>query len=97
MRSLFSIYRIRRAPTSLRELPELFLKAIVFGATFGALFVLLVSAVSNPHSLGELLKPRLMFGWAPLQGIVWTLCFSWRVDWGMDISDPGLMSIRKGS
>jgi hypothetical protein len=75
MRWLLSIFNLRREPPALRELPVLFLKAIVFGALYGPLFAIVVTGIFSPHSLIDVFHPRIIFGWAPLEGIVWVLCF----------------------
>ena len=75
MRWLLSIFRIRRELPPARELPILFLKAVVFGVIYGFLFALVGNAIFNPHSLPGLFKDGTLFFWAPIQGILWTLCF----------------------
>jgi sensor histidine kinase YesM len=35
----------------------------------------LTTAIFDPHSLRGVLHPSIVFGWAPLEGIVWTLSF----------------------
>jgi Histidine kinase len=98
MRWLLSIWRVRRPPPTLRELPILLLKAAIFGAITGPFLAIFFTAIFDPHSLPELFHPAFAFGppggpaWltdlhlmlarvplilglAPLEGIVWTLCF----------------------
>jgi hypothetical protein len=74
MRWLVSFWSIRREPPGLRELPLLFLKAIIFGALYGPVFAFCSIAVFDTGELKLLSAPVLLF-WAPLEGIVWTLCF----------------------
>jgi hypothetical protein len=74
MRWLLSIWRIRREPPKLRELPLLFLKAIIFGALYGPVFAVCSTAIFDIGKLKLLSVPFLLF-WAPFEGIVWTLCF----------------------
>jgi hypothetical protein len=75
MRWLLSIFKIRREPPPARELPILFLKAVIFGALYGFLFLLVGNAIFSPHSLPGLFKDGSLFFWGPIQGIVWVLCF----------------------
>jgi sensor histidine kinase YesM len=74
MRWLLSVWKIRRQPPPLRDLPEFFLKAVIFGALYGPVIAFLFTAVFYPHSLRTLPGPILFF-WAPLEGIVWSLPF----------------------
>jgi sensor histidine kinase YesM len=74
MRWLFSIWKIRREPPPLRELPVFFLKAIIFGGLYGPVLAVLFTAIFFPQSLKSLPGPILFF-WAPLEGIVWSLPF----------------------
>jgi signal transduction histidine kinase len=75
MRWLFSIWKLRREPPTPRELPGLLLRALVFGALYGPIFAIATTAIFDFRSLPAVLQPSVMFGWAPLEGIVWVLSF----------------------
>ncbi len=74
MRWVLSIFRIRREMPPLRELPEMFLKAIVFGIFYGPLLGILLTAIFDPSHL-RMFHGAVLFFWAPVQGIVWSLSF----------------------
>ena len=75
MRWLLSIFTIRREPPPLRELPVLLLKAVIFGLIYGPLFLISATAIFDSSSLGDVFHPQVIFGWAPLEGVVWVLSF----------------------
>ncbi|HTA42143.1 MAG TPA: histidine kinase [Bryobacteraceae bacterium] len=75
MRWLFSIWRIRREPPKLREVPVLLLKATILGAILGPLMAIFFVGLFDPHSLRNVLTPPILLVWAPEQGIVWALSF----------------------
>jgi hypothetical protein len=75
MRWLLSIFKIRREPLPLRELPVLLLKAVIFGLIYGPVFLITVTAIFDFSSLRDVLHPGIILGWAPLEGVVWALSF----------------------
>ncbi len=74
MRWLLSIWKIRREPPPVRELPVLFLKAVIFGSLWGPFLGIFFTAIFDPHSLKVFRGPVLFF-WSPLEGILWTMAF----------------------
>ena len=75
MRWVFSIWRPRRDAPRLREIPLLLLRAALCGVIAGPLLAILFTAILAPQSLPAVLRARVIFLDAPIQGAVWSLCF----------------------
>jgi sensor histidine kinase YesM len=75
MRWLLSIFRIRREPPPLRELPLLFLKVVIFGTLYGPAVGVLFVLIFNPASIKLFEGGPMLFFWAPLEGIIWSVVF----------------------
>lgn len=75
MRWLFSVWRVRREFPAWREIPVLVLKTAIIGAILGPLLAILFTAFFNPQALRPVLTLPVLLLWAPMQGIVWAVCF----------------------
>ncbi len=69
------MFRRRGGPPTLREVPSLLAKIIVFGAITGPLWAAFFTSFNDPAAaLGIFINPVALF-WAAVTGIVFTLCF----------------------
>ncbi len=75
MKWLFSLFRIRRGPPPVHELPSLLAKVVVWGAITGPFWAAFFTAFSSPSNALQIFINPFALCWSAVTGIVFALAF----------------------
>ena len=75
MRWVLSLFRFRREPPALREMPSLLAKCIVWGALTGPLWAAFFTSFDSPAAALQIFTNPLILFWAAVTGVVFALSF----------------------
>lgn len=82
MKWVLSLFRFRSGPPTLREVPAVFAKALVWGAVTGPFWAAFFTAFSDPEAaLSIFVTPQAIL-WSCLTGMVFSICFTFACGYG---------------
>jgi hypothetical protein len=76
MRWVLSLFRIRRSPPTLRELPSFLAKGVVYGAVTGPFWAAFFTGLNDPAAALRIFTSPIALFWAAVTGVVFAVCFS---------------------